>query len=101
MYETFKEFCLLEPTIKKQTHSAGLCKDRTYQTVAFKTASAPLFKFYATPFNCNSQPVKILRKKAPSEINRWLTPIGLSYWYIDDGSMIRRIIVRGKGILVD
>ena len=87
LYETFKEFCLLEPTIKERSHRTGLCRGKTYQTVAFKTVSTPLFKFYATLFNCNSQPGKTLTKRVPKGIHRWLTPIGLAYWYMDDGSM--------------
>ena len=96
LYEIFKELCLLEPTIKERTHRTGLCKGRTYQMIAFKTVSTPLFKFYATLFNCNSQPKglflrnqpnKSLTERVPREIHRWLTPIGLAYWYMDDGSM--------------
>ncbi len=34
LYEIFKEFCLLDQTVKERTHRTGLCKGKTYQTIS-------------------------------------------------------------------
>jgi LAGLIDADG DNA endonuclease family len=47
----------------------------------FNTVSHPAFRFYAHQFYADG------KKKVPRLIHRWLTPRGLAYWFMDDGSM--------------
>jgi hypothetical protein len=48
---------------------------------AFNTVSHGAFRFYAQQF------YSLGRKQVPKLIHRWLTPRGLAYWFMDDGSM--------------
>jgi len=47
----------------------------------FSTVSHAAFRFYAHQFYGSG------RKRVPMLIHRWLTPLGLAYWFMDDGSM--------------
>lgn len=48
---------------------------------AFNTVSHAAFRFYAQQFYL------LGRKQVPRLIHRWLSPRGLAYWFMDDGSM--------------
>jgi hypothetical protein len=48
---------------------------------AFSTVSHGAFRFYAQQFYAGA------KKQVPALIHRWLTPRGLAYWFMDDGSM--------------
>jgi hypothetical protein len=48
---------------------------------SFSTVSHSALRFYAHQFYDER------RKRVPELIHRWLTPRGLAYWYMDDGSM--------------
>ena len=48
---------------------------------AFSTVSHGALRFYAQQFYSLGQ------KHVPRLIHRWLTPRGLAYWFMDDGSM--------------
>lgn len=48
---------------------------------AFNTVSHGAFRFYAQQFYAGT------KKCVPELIHRWLTPRGLAYWFMDDGSM--------------
>lgn len=51
--------------------------------VGFRTVSSGSFRFYAHQFydkNTN-------QKKVPKLIHKWLTPLAMAIWFMDDGSM--------------
>lgn len=70
--ETFK---LKEKTFKDNR------TNNTYKSVNFATLSLPCFNQYKTLFYQNN------KKIVPINIQELLTPIGLSYWIMDDGSI--------------
>ena len=49
----------------------------------FHTFSSSSFKFYANMFKIDSEG----NKKLPMLIHRYLDPVCLAYWYMDDGSL--------------
>lgn len=85
LYEIFKEWCVSKPTIIQTTYKNGLCKDKTHTMISFKTVCSASFRFYAHNFQSCLQ--KNMTKKVPKLIKRFLTPIGIAYWYMDDGSI--------------
>ena len=101
LYHIFKEWCLSEPQIIERTYKSGVYKGKKATMISFKTMSSSSFRFYAHNFidkNTTSRdepPVALQRKgprghlikKVPKLIHRWLTPISLAYWYMDDGSI--------------
>jgi hypothetical protein len=58
----------------------------------FNTLSHPAFRFYAQQFYADG------KKQVPRLIHRWLTPRGLAYWFMDDGSMKSR---QSKGVILN
>jgi hypothetical protein len=56
----------------------------------FSTVSHGAFRFYAGQFYPTG------KKRVPRLIHRWLTPHGLAYWFMDDGSMKSR---QSKGVI--
>ena len=70
--ETFK---LKEKTFKDNR------TNNTYKSVNFATLSLPCFNQYKSLFYKNNQ------KIVPINIQELLTPIGLAYWIMDDGSI--------------
>src|SRR5687767_10032177 len=77
LFELFGPWILSPPKQKRATASAGA------QTTSwsFNTVSHGALRFYAQQFYPEH------RKRVPTLIHRWLTPIGLAYWYMDDGSI--------------
>jgi len=72
-----KEFNLKERTFKdKRT-------DITYSSVSFATLTFPCFNYYRSLFYDNNNNKKII----PSTIQNLLTPRGLAYWIMVDGSL--------------
>lgn len=72
LYEIFIDWVLTEPQIKNQ---------QSYSKVWFQTLSHASFRFFAQQF------YKDKTKIVPKLIHKWLTPRGLAYWYMDDGSI--------------
>jgi hypothetical protein len=97
-----------------RVYTSGVCKQKQASMISFKTISSASFRFYAhnfmttisngssieNGFSCGvllalvknkntkqRQNIQELRKKVPKLIHRWLTPISLAYWYMDDGSI--------------
>jgi LAGLIDADG DNA endonuclease family len=56
--------------------------NNSYSSVNFATLSLPCFNYYKNLFY-NSDNLKIV----PSNIQKLLTPRGLAYWIMDDGSL--------------
>jgi hypothetical protein len=71
-----KDFILKEKTFTdKRTN-------KKYSSVSFATLSLPCFNYYRSIFY-NSNNLKIV----PLDIENLLTPRGLAYWIMDDGSL--------------
>lgn len=54
---------------------------KRYEKYWFNTLSVAPFRFYAQQFYRDG------RKVVPKLIHRWLTPLALAIWYMDDGSV--------------
>jgi len=76
LYEHFKDWTLTPPKYKdKQVF------DKTYQNYYFSTLSVGNFRFYGKQFYDNKN-----QKIIPKQIRKWLTPLALAVWIMDDGS---------------
>lgn len=80
-------FALFNPYISKDfiMKERNFTDNRTkakYSSVQFATLSLPCFNYYKDLFY-NSKNLKIV----PLNISNLLTPIGLAYWIMDDGSL--------------
>jgi hypothetical protein len=58
----------------------------------FNTVSHESFRFYGHQFYVDG------KKCVPKLIHRWLTPRGLAYWFMDDGSMKSK---QSKGVILN
>ena len=75
-YEVFKDWTLTPPKEKEQT-VLGI----KYRQYYFSTISHGAFRFYAQQFYRNKK--KIL----PGLIKKWLSPLTVAVWIMDDGSL--------------
>lgn len=81
LYEIFKNCCGSEPYQKAN------------KNWAFSTFSSVNFSFYGKYFyNTNKT------KRIPKNIGRFLTPISLAYWFMDDGSIKSK---ESKGVILN
>jgi len=69
---------VLSPPYRRQ---ASASNGSTTLSWAFNTVSHAAFRFYAHQFYGEQG------KQVPELIHHWLTPRGLAYWFMDDGSM--------------
>ncbi|TAN33641.1 hypothetical protein EPN28_02450 [Patescibacteria group bacterium] len=76
IYDKFKDWVITPPKIKDQTVNGKL-----YKKYWFNTVSHPALRFYAAQFYRGRE------KTVPKLIHRWLTPLGLAVWFMDDGSI--------------
>lgn len=76
LFEEFKDWTMTLPKIK-------ICESqgKTYQKYWFNTISHSSFRFYAQQFYRDG------KKVIPKLIHRWLTPLSLAVWFMDDGSL--------------
>jgi hypothetical protein len=79
--ELFKPY-LSEDFILKEKFFKNKITNIKYSSVKFATLSLPCFNDYKNLFY-SSKNIKIV----PSNIKNLLTPIGLAYWIMDDGSL--------------
>jgi hypothetical protein len=78
LFDVFKPFCgVTEPSFRTKFHKINNNYNNSY---LFKTLSYPCFNYYYDLFYLNK--IKVV----PSNIQQLLTPIGLAYWAMDDGS---------------
>ena len=77
LYSIFREWVLSPPGARSKRASNGAITTN----LAFQTVSHAAFRFYAQQFYAGG------RKRVPELIGHWLTPRGLSYWFMDDGSV--------------
>lgn len=100
LYDVFKEFCLSPPVLKERKRKKG-----TGQHVFIRTMFHPSFRFYGKlfykkvtvgamhpdaglPLDANVQHTKVQHIKViPKNIHRFLNPVSLAYWYMDDGAL--------------
>lgn len=85
LYEAFKEWVLTPPALKEK-----LRLGKHSVNVAFSTVSHGAFRFYAHQFYDGQ------KKCVPKLIHRWLTPLSMAYWYMDDGSLKAK---QSKGVI--
>lgn len=76
LYNELKNLAVNQPKIKTISY-----KNKIYKKYWFNTISSPSFKFYANQFYQNK------KKVVPKLIHRWLTPLSLAIWFMDDGSI--------------
>jgi len=80
LYESFKEWTNTPP--KKHSRDVRFRNvTKSYDKYGFNTVSHSAFRFYAKQFYSQR------KKKAPRLIHRWLTPLALAVWFMDDGSI--------------
>ena len=90
----FKPYISEEFKIKPNSFVNKL-NNKTYSSVYLATLTLPCFYYYIIIklfYNSNTNNNKII----PLNINKLLTPRGLAYWIMDDGSII--IIVPNQGL---
>jgi len=75
LYDKLKNLAASEPRIKQQA-----VQGKVYSKYWFNTCYSGSFRFYSQKFYDHG------RKIAPRQIKRWLTPLALAVWYMDDGS---------------
>jgi len=76
LYQIFKDWVLTPPKEKEQT-VLGVKYNKYY----FSTVSHGAFRFYAQQF------YKEKKKVLPKLIKKWLSPIVMAVWFMDDGSI--------------
>jgi len=77
LYELFEPWVLTGPRERIKRASNG----SETASWGFSTLSHGAFRFFGQQFYADG------RKRVPELIHRWLTARGLTYWYMDDGSM--------------
>lgn len=92
LYELFKEWCLSTPKTIERTYKTKVYKKKKASMISFKTRSSGSFRFYAQIFTSKNKHINQtntvnLTKKLPKLIHRWLTPISIAYWFMDDKSI--------------
>lgn len=81
IFNLFKPFISKEYKVKSRSF-IDKRTNKTYSSLLFATLTLPCFIYYKELFY-NSQGKKIV----PLNIHQLLTPIGLAYWIMDDGSI--------------
>ena len=76
LYKVFQEWVLTAPQEKQQTVNSVV-----YRKYWFSTVSHGAFRFYAQQFYENR------RKVLPKLIKKWLSPLAMAVWFMDDGSL--------------
>jgi len=71
LYEIFQEWILIPSSGEVETN----------EQIHFNTVNHAAFRFYAHQFG-------EVDKKVPKLIHRWLTPVNLSYWFMDKGAFL-------------
>ena len=81
VFELFKPYLSKDFNPKKRSFTDKR-SNKKYSSVQFATLSLPCFNYYKDLFY-NSNYLKIV----PSNIQNLLSPRGLAYWIMDDGSL--------------
>ena len=81
VYELFKPYLSKSFNLKERTFKDKRT-NKIYSSISFKTLSLPCFNHYKTLFYISE-----ILKIVPSNIKDLLTPRGLAYCIMDDGSL--------------
>lgn len=76
LYKIFKDWVRTAPKDRTQT-VLGI----RYDKCGFQTLSHGAFRFYAQQFYQNK------KKVLPKQVQKWLSPLAMAVWFMDDGSM--------------
>ena len=76
LYEQLKTLAVSEPRIKITTIG-----NKNYQKYWFNSVATDSLRFYAQQFYQEN------KKVVPKLIHRWLTPLAIAVWFMDDGSI--------------
>ena len=76
LHKQLKNLATSPPKIKLQK-----VNDKIYKKYWFNTNYSSSFRFYYQQFYLDK------KKNVPKIINKWLTPLTLAVWYMDDGSI--------------
>lgn len=85
LHEIFSAWVRTSPRAKRKVRNGVETKNMWFQTL-----SHGAFRFYAQQFYTDG------RKRVPELVHRWLSPRGLAFWYMDDGSVKSR---QSKGVI--
>ena len=77
LYEIFKPMVATTPRLDSFVDART---NKTHKRWLFYTTQQRCFRFYGQHFYGGG------KKKVPRMIDKWLTPRGLAYWYMDDGA---------------
>jgi recombination protein RecA len=80
LYRKFEGWTLTAPVARSRTITFR-GQTKTYEGVGFSTLSCGRLRFFAQQFYRQG------KKVVPKTIHRWLTPLTLAVWYMDDGSI--------------
>jgi hypothetical protein len=80
LYREFREWVRTSPK-KRERYVQLRTVSGIYERIGFNTISSGSFRFYAQQFYQERE------KVVPKLIHRWLTPLALAVWYMDDGSI--------------
>jgi hypothetical protein len=78
LYNLFKGYCSSAP--KSSARKPDSRTGKVYSSITFNTYSLPCFNYYYELLYVNGV------KRIPLNIGDLLTPVGLAYWAMDDGS---------------
>lgn len=80
LYHEFKDWVLSLPKVRERFVRLRTVSGM-YAKYYFNTLSVGSLRFYAQQFYSEG------KKRVPRLIHRWLTPLALAVWYMDDGSI--------------
>lgn len=78
LFQEFNEWVMTHPQEKNQQDKK---RGKEYHKYWFNTLSAGSLRFYAHQFYDGK------KKIVPKQIAKWLTPLSMAIWYMDDGSI--------------
>ena len=95
LYSIFQEWVRTPPQEKKKLNPSG----NTTKNIWFQTYSHSSLRFYAQQFYCKGI------KRVPDRIDKWLKPLSMAVWFMDDGSYKskdhRALIINTQGFIKD
>lgn len=83
-YSLLKDYCLSEP---KPNDVYNKRTKNVYRRLYFNTRVHPSFRFFGNMFYTYDPKTGQMVKDVPLEIEKFLTPAAVAYWYMDDGSL--------------
>lgn len=83
-YEILQEFCPTEP---KLSRVEDVRTNKTYERWMFNTKVHGSLRFYGNMFYTYDRKTQRMVKDVPLNIEKFLTPLAVAYWYMDDGSI--------------